>query len=212
MKKPKLRIFLHHPECSVQSGSGIYEALSQDFNAGFFQVEDIRDSYFKNVDLVAFPGGLGDSDSYDKILKPTEDVIKNFVHKGGRYLGICMGAYWAGHYYFDLLDSAEPKQYIKQKTAEVKRSFSTVASINWNNHEYNMFFYDGCCIQGRENKFNVVARYANNDPMAIIQNNVGIIGCHPESTFSWYEKKYMQAHWHRNEHHKLLRQFTQQLM
>ena len=212
MKKPKLRIFLHHPECSAQSGSGIYEALSKDFNAGFFQVQDITESYFKKVDIVVFPGGIGDSDSYDKILRPREDVIKNFVHRGGRYLGVCMGAYWTGHHYFDIIDSAKVVQYIKQPTAEIRRSYSTVAEVNWLDQNYNMFFYDGCCIKGDQNKFTTVARYANSDPMAVIQDNIGIIGCHPESTKSWYNYRYLRNHWHHYKHHELLNKFTKQLV
>ena len=48
-----------------------------------------------------------------------------------------------------------------------------------------MYFYDGCAFTG--NHFQTVARYANGDPMAIIQNNIGIIGCHPEATPHWYD-------------------------
>ena len=32
-----------------------------------------------------------------------------------------------------------------------------------------------------ESKFQTIARYKNGDPMAIMQGNVGLIGCHPES-------------------------------
>lgn len=210
--KPKARIFLHHPECSAQSGAGIYEALSGYFKLGFFKIDEIRDKTFKGIDLVVFPGGLGDSDSYDKILRPYEDTIKNYVSKGGHYLGVCMGAYWAGPYYFNILQQAIPVQYIKRPRAKVRRSFGTTTQINWLNQKQDMFFYDGCSIIGDETKFKVIARYSNKDPMAIIQNNIGAIGCHPESMPSWYTKKFMRDRWHEYEHHKLLCDFAKRLV
>ena len=69
-----------------------------------------------------------------------------------------------------------------------------------------MYFYDGpAFINGR---FKTVATYANGDPMAIVQGNIGLIGCHLESEASWYLKKNMQAHWHAETHHHLLLRFV----
>jgi hypothetical protein len=49
---------------------------------------------------------------------------------------------------------------------------------------------------------------------SIIQRNIGIIGCHPESLQYWYEKpwQYINKHWHKGEHHKLLLEFVDELM
>lgn len=209
---PKARIFLHHPECSVQSGAGIYEALGSEFDLGFFQIQDIKESYFNSVDMVIFPGGIGDADSYDRILNPYEDTVRNYVVKGGSYLGVCMGAYWAGHHYFNILDGVKAVQYIKRPRTDVKRSFGTTARINWEGQKYDMFFYDGCSLVGDESKFQVIARYSNGDTMAGIQGHIGLIGCHPESMPSWYAKKFMRDRWHDFEHHKLLLDFALRLL
>jgi hypothetical protein len=77
-----------------------------------------------------------------------------------------------------------------------------------------MYFYDGCALIGDNTKFKTIATYANGDPMAIIQNRIGIIGCHPESEQWWYEKpwQYINKHWHEKRHHKLLLEFTNELM
>ena len=48
-----------------------------------------------------------------------------------------------------------------------------------------MFFYDGFAVTG--SGFETYATYMNGDPMAIIQNNIGIIGCHPEAEQFWYD-------------------------
>jgi hypothetical protein len=102
-------------------------------------------------------------------------------------------------------------QYIKRPNADIRRSFSTVASIDWANSNHSMFFYDGCALIGNESKFETVARYANGDPMAIIQNRIGIIGCHPEAQEFWFDKPYLNKHWHEGKHHKILLDFVDRL-
>jgi hypothetical protein len=63
-----------------------------------------------------------------------------------------------------------------------------------------MFFYDGCALVGDTNKFNTIATYANGDAMAVIQNNIGLIGCHPEAeqfwygSYTWLQGKYVSKH------------------
>lgn len=210
--KPRAGILVHHPECSIQSATGIYEAFGKNFRTQFFQNNEISDRFLTKFDLIVFPGGIGDSDRYDQILKPYEDTVRNYVEKGGGYLGVCMGAYWAGHHYFDILDSVKPVQYIKRPRSDVKRSFGTTARITWEGQKYDMFFYDGCSLVGDESKFQVIARYSNNDPMAVIQDRIGVIGCHPESMPSWYAKKFMRDRWHNFEHHKLLLDFALRLL
>jgi glutamine amidotransferase-like uncharacterized protein len=70
-------------------------ALSPHFNFKLFSKNEVEEGFFDDVDMVVFPGGFGDSDSYDTILKNNKDVVVDYVKKGGKYLGICMGAYWA---------------------------------------------------------------------------------------------------------------------
>jgi glutamine amidotransferase-like uncharacterized protein len=72
------------------------QALGQHYNFKIFSKNEVEDVFFDDVDIVAFPGGIGDSDSWHNILKPNKKKVLDFVGRGGRYLGICMGAYWAG--------------------------------------------------------------------------------------------------------------------
>jgi hypothetical protein len=73
-----------------------------------------------------------------------------------------------------------------------------------------MYFYDGCAFVG--DNMDVVATYSNGDPMAIIQGRIGLIGCHPESEQWWYDKKYLEPHYHNGVHHKLLLDFVNELV
>jgi len=213
--KPTIALFQNDPECSIDCCNGMIQALSSQYNIKIFSTDQCNPKTFENVDIVAFPGGIGDATSYDRFFRRrAQNAVADFVANGGRYLGICMGAYWAGSYFFDILDGVDAVQYIKQPHADVKRSYSTYAPIMWNGHPEDMFFYDGCALVGDSTKFQTVAKYANGDAMAIIQNRVGIIGCHPESQKYWYEKprQYLLPKWHEGRHHKLLLEFVNQLM
>lgn len=209
--KDKIALFLHQPKCSVQSGNGILAALGQQYKFKIFTKHEIEDNFFKDVAMVCFPGGVGDSDSYDYLLVHHRRTIINFVNRGGKYLGVCMGAYWAGSHYFNILDGVEAEQYIKRPKTDIRRYYSKAADVKWNNVKTKMFFYDGCAFVGDRSKFQTIATYTNGDPMAIIQNNIGVIGCHPESQQFWYDKKYLKPHWHKGAHHKLLADFVDQL-
>lgn len=209
----KIALFQHHPECSRQCCDGIVRALSQSYNINiFYNHDDIKD-VLNEADAVCFPGGIGDSDSYhDFFTRRNANAVADFLSSGGRYIGICMGAYWAGSRYFDLLDNLDVVQYIKRSSAEIKRSYGTVAEVEWLGEKEKMFFYDGCTFTGT-GYYDTIAKYANDEPMAIIQNRIGLIGCHPESEEFWYEKpyQYINKHWHRGRHHQLLLEFVDKL-
>jgi len=209
--KPAIAIFRHDPECSQDCVDGMVEALSGEFKVRTFDETEFSDG-FDDVDIVAFPGGVGDARRYYDFFKRREgNAIADFVARGGKYLGICMGAYWGGQDYFDLLTGLEPVQYIKREGADVRRSYGTVADVDWSGTRTKMYFYDGCTFAG-DGRCQIIARYANGDPMAVIQGRVGLIGCHPESQHKWYDKPYMQKHWHGGAHHALLLSFTKKLM
>jgi glutamine amidotransferase-like uncharacterized protein len=211
--KPRIALFLHQPKCSVQSGNGIMKALSDYYNFKIFTRHALEKDFFDDVDMVAIPGGIGDSDSYDYLMKVNAKRIKEFVNRGGKYLGICMGAYWADKDYMGLLDNIRAVQYIKRPGTDTKRPHAKNLKVNWDNQYRNMFFYDGCALVGDRAKFNTIATYMNNDPMAIIKDNIGLIGCHPESEPHWYDSySWMRGKYHNGEHHALLLDFVDRLI
>lgn len=211
-QRPSVAVFVNHPECSVQSAHGIIRALSPRYDVVCFSRDEISDAIFKRCHIIAFPGGIGDSSTWHKLLEPTQDIIHNQLARGKRYLGICMGAYWAGPHYYNILDGVNPVQYIKRPDADVKRSFATTVPVYWIDHETEMFFYDGCSLLGKRQNFDTIGYYANGDPAAIIQNRIGLIGPHPESDIYWYQKPYLQPYWHEYYHHTLLLKFVDELM
>jgi len=204
--KSTAAVFLHHPTCSTDSVNGVIAALAPMAHIKLFTRHKVQEGFFDDVDLVVFPGGNGEATTFRSILKPNLPDIRAFLRRGGKYLGICMGAYWADAYYFNLLKTTRCVQYIKRPKADIRSSYGTTAPVNWRGQEERMYFYDGPTFTGGQ--FDTVATYANGDPMAIVQANIGLVGCHLESQAHWYTKKYMQPHWHQNRHHRLLLQYV----
>jgi glutamine amidotransferase-like uncharacterized protein len=208
-----IALFVHDPKCSVQSANGIMRALSPHYRFKIFGKNPLEDVFFDDVDMIAVPGGIGDSESFHYLLRNSGDLIRQFVSKGGKYLGICMGAYWAGKYYLDVLDGVDAVQYIKQPGTDTRRPHAKAVDVTWNGAQDKMFFYDGCALVGDATKFTTIATYANGDAMAIVQNNIGLIGCHPESEQFWYDGySWLKGKHHQDQHHALLLEFVDNLM
>lgn len=210
IRQKKIALFVHQPVCAVDSLNGIIMSLESQYSFKLFSKDEVEDSFFNDVDMVCFPGGVGDADRFDSLMKYNAVHVKNFVRSGGKYLGICMGAYWAGKDYFNILNHIEPVQYIKQPNTDTRRPHPKAISVTWLGEQERMYFYDGCSFVGKH--INTIASYANNDPMAIIQDNIGLIGCHPESQEYWYNKSYLKPHWHQGRHYSLLLDFTNHLI
>jgi len=208
--KPTIALFLYDPKCSVQSGNGVIRALQSDYNFKIFSINPLEDNFFDDVDIIAVPGGFGDANTFDRAFKHNGDRVRNFVKNGGKYLGICMGAYWAGLNYFNMLDSVDAVQYITQPGTDTRRPHAKDLFVLWRNRPERMFFYDGCALVGNSKKFDTIARYRNGDAMSIIQGNIGLIGCHPEAEQFWYDSySYMRGKY--TSKHDLLLDFVNQL-
>ena len=208
-------MFINDPKCSVQSGNGLLKALEDHYHFKLFSKNEMEDGFFdKNIDMVAFPGGFGDSDSFDTLLGKNGKYVRKFVERGGKYLGICMGAFWAGKHYFNILEDVDAVQYITQPGTCTRRPHAKNMPTLWHGEQYqNMFFYDGPTFIG-DGEYETHATYANTGmPMAIVQNNIGLIGCHPESEQFWYDSySWMKGKYHGGLQHELLLEFVDKLM
>ena len=206
----KIALFVNHPKCSIQSSNGIMNALDG-FRFKIFTKHEVEDNFFDDCDLICIPGGIGDADSYDNTLVKHAKEIRKHVSKGKPYLGICMGAYWAGSHFLNILQHVEIEQYIKQPNSCTKRPHAKAMEIDWLGEKDRMYFYDGCTFKGTQ--FQTIATYPIGMPAAIIQNNIGLIGIHPESEEAWYDyHTWMKRYWHHGRHHNLLRNFTWKLL
>lgn len=211
--RPKtLGVYVHYPVADPECANALAVILAPKYKIVHITHRSLTASTLKNIDCLVFPGGLGDSDVFDDVLLDRKTVVQDYMKSGGRYLGVCMGAYFAGHHYFDVLKDVDTVRYIKQPGADVTREDETISPVVWNRKPYNMYFFDGCALMGNLSSLRVFATYANGDVMAAIQGRIGLIGCHPESLEYWYDDPRMRPYWHQGEHHKLLMDFVDQLM
>jgi glutamine amidotransferase-like uncharacterized protein len=209
----KIALFLHQPKCSIQSGNGIMRALSPSYSFKIFTRHELEANFFDDIDIVCIPGGLGDASSFDYLLGENGPRIQQFIQQGGKYLGICMGAYWAGKHYLNMLEDIDAVQYLTQPNTDTRRPHAKNIAITWDNIPMNMFWYDGCALVGNTSNLEIVATYANGDAMAIIKDRIGLIGCHPESEQFWYDSySWMKGKYHNGSHHKILLEFVNKLM
>jgi len=211
----KIALFAKPPHCSLDGCNGLINSLYPNYTFKLFNEHFIEPGFFDDIDMICFPGGIGDADKFYRFFRDESKIklVQDYIKQGGRYLGICMGAYWAEKDYFDILDGVTARQYITQPKTDTRRPHPKSIKITWLGQPREMYFYDGCALVGDETKFKTVARYANGDPMAIIQNKIGIIGCHPEADAYWYDNpKYMQKHFKDLSNQKLLKDFVDHLM
>lgn len=205
-------VFIADPYCSVQCANGLLGVLSEDFRIRIFGARPLEQGFFHDCDLLVIPGGEGDSESFHRLMRNHREAIRAYVQQGGAYLGVCMGAYWAGSHYLDILDNLDTVQYITQPGADTRRPHAKNIRVTWQGVATTMFFYDGCAIVGPGER-TVWATYANGDAMAVIQRRTGLIDCHPESEPFWYDyPSWMRGHFHQGRDWLRLREFVQALV
>lgn len=210
--KPTIAIFIHDPQCETDCALAMIQGLLPEFEVRTFGIDELDLDFLHMHDVVAFPGGMGDSDDFHDIFDEIQiEMVQTYVAEGGKYFGICMGAYWAGPQYFDLVDDLRVEQYIKQPITDIITEGPTVATVTYNAVPEWMYFYDGCAILG-DSIDTVVATYANGDAMAAIQGNVGMFGCHPEALEWWYAQGGMDIALYDTTHAVLMRLFVLQLL
>lgn len=137
-------------------------------------------------------------------MKPYAPAIRDFVSRGGRYLGFCLGAYLAGHTPgFGLLPSGtDTDAENDQRGAQVKTDKDTIIQVHWRfttgsnagqmAEDRWIYFQEGAVIHGirdTDTSF-VLGRYSKTGNVASCLNKygngwVGLIGPHPEATEEW---------------------------
>lgn len=203
-------IYVQNPVSDIECAKSLKRVLQKKYKVILIKHDSLNLNTLSKIDLLAFGGGLGDSDQFDKMLLDRKKIVKEYISDGGRYLGICMGAYFAGHYYFDILQDADTVRYVDRENSSIFREDETISQITWKDKTYKMYFFDGCVITGKN--FDTFATYMNGDTMAAIQGKIGLIGCHPESLKDWYITEEMKPYWHEGKHHELLLDFVDELM
>jgi glutamine amidotransferase-like uncharacterized protein len=148
--------------------------------------------------LYAQPGGGNSVRRAFRQMKRFAPAITEYTRSGGRYLGICMGAYlagtWAG---FGFLPDTD--QFITSAGADVRTSRDTVVAVDWRGHRRHMFFQDGAVltVPAEAPGVDILARYASNGEIAALvapfgHGRIAVSGPHPEAPEDWYRSHRLQ--------------------
>ena len=138
---------------------------------------------------------------------PVKRALQDYVRGGGRYLGICGGAYLAGSGYREngrrvsLLDliPAEPREFDAGNYAE------QIIPIRWLGATYPMYFQGGPAFDLRAtDRVRVVARYADGQIAALTgsygRGRVAAVGPHPEAGRGWLDDMPRAEQWVSTRH------------
>lgn len=146
--------------------------------------------------LYVQPGGGNDFNAaWDSVGSSTEP-LREFIRRGGHYLGICMGGYLAGSGPGYNLLPGNCNDYTQTKGAEVRTARNAVITVQWppraRRRLRRMFYQDGpyfWLAKGARGR--VLARYTNGLIAAMVVpfgvGAVGVCGPHPEANRSWYD-------------------------
>lgn len=139
------------------------------------------------------PGGGDDVDVAWAACSGHKDALRAWVEGGGRYIGICMGAFLAGGLGYEVLGpNAETMVYIEMPDAQAKDLKTYIIDMTWGNKVVKCFYQGGPAFDFKDGApGEVVARYSNNAIASLIvpmgKGRVGVIGPHPEVTQEWYD-------------------------
>lgn len=216
--------------CSIDCADGLMDVLDKAGNyaailvgPGSLPKKELTPEILQSADCLVIPGGTGDAIKFKKSkLKSIKKDLQRYIRKGGKYLGICMGAYFADRNYFDLLSkNTRAVQYVRRKNSTINHEKRAIVTVNWLDKEKNIYFHDGAAfipslwysrISG-----DIIATYQNKDAAALIQKygegKVGVIGPHPEAQKWWfYVQPKIKNRWLDCIQHELLLDFLKKML
>lgn len=206
--------------CMVLENTNLYNV--QTIGPDSWPKKALTAKNLREADCIVFPGGDGDLDQYDKNIFRHKSLIKKFIANGGKYLGICMGGYFAGEYCFDVLQDFSTKQFIKRKNSCTKNQGPCNLSIKWmDNKTYPVYFHDGAAFVPKTNflpkQAQVFGQYKNKDIAVLTcpygKGKVGVMGPHLEAQKWWfYSQSKIKNGWKTSIQHKLFEQLFKSLI
>lgn len=141
--------------------------------------------------LYAQPGGGDDLDAAWVAVRPFASELRNWIRKGGRYVGFCMGGFLAGSDPGFSLLPGDSGEYISSTGATVHSDEDAIVTVRWGGSERAIYFQGGPCFSvPRGDGVSILGTYSNGLVAALVapfgSGRVGVTGPHPEAPASWY--------------------------
>jgi glutamine amidotransferase-like uncharacterized protein len=201
-------------DCAVAAAT---VARGVGYSVEFITADQVTAANLSRTNLFLWPGGKDDSDKdFDEFVavnpkahaRQNLDELKTWIQQGGKYLGICLGAYLAAGEtpdaktgkVFDILngvtaDEERPNPKTK-KTDEIAHPLLVSFGPPDNLSEPHVVYYQGgpnFSVAKPGVPQEVWARYRTSDRIAAMvttfgSGTVGVVGPHFEALTDWYTK------------------------
>ena len=151
---------------------------------------DITPQTLARYDLYVQPGGGQDIPGALRSLgEARSEAIRGYVANGGRYLGLCMGAYLADDTNLGLIPQDLDGE-AGRPGFEVPGIADAAVQVTWGGKADQVFFQDGPYMP-KAGHYTTLATYHNGDVAAArytFEKGVVVLsGPHPEASQEWFE-------------------------
>lgn len=154
---------------------------------------DISPATLRHYRIYVQPGGGQDIDgALNSLGDARVRAIRQFVARGGGYLGLCMGAYLAGASNIGLI-ADDPDSEVRRPGFSVATIEDAAVPVRWAGRAQSMYYQDGPFLkpQRADPAYRALATYQNGDVAAARysrgKGTVVLSGPHPEADRSWFE-------------------------
>ena len=183
------------PDCSENVKTAL-QRLNPNYQIDFVgagEPIDITPHTLARYDLYVQPGGGQDiPGALDSLGDERAEAIRDYVAKGGRYLGLCMGAYLADDNNLGLIPQALDTE-AGRPGFEVTGIDDAAVRVTWDGQADHVFYQDGPYFPkaSAAAPYRTLATYRNGDVAAAryaYQKGVVVLsGPHPEAGQEWFE-------------------------
>lgn len=184
------------PPCTAS----VVTALRQDPERRW-QVRVVRGEVARalgQAELFVMPGGNEAlEDTWNRLTPADREAVDAFVRGGGRYLGLCLGAYLTGEF-------GEGEEAVGWRWLGGVGAYAgpwqgdvmeALVETTWDRagspERRWMYFSEGTRFGAAPPGSAVLARYVNGDVAALVspvgRGAVGVVGPHPEADADWYD-------------------------
>ena len=193
------------PLAYVYHGPGVCkgcpESLRKNILLAGYQVEfiepgEITQRNLSKASLIAVPGGEEERDVMRSLKSGEAQNIQHFIFNGGKFLGVCLGAYLTPQW---LPDSPEERGLHLFHGKVINHSPTKEARIDpilWKGKSRWMYFQDGPEFKlPKIPHSDIWARYKDGSIAALQapygRGRVGLIGPHPEAEQGWLDDDHL---------------------
>jgi glutamine amidotransferase-like uncharacterized protein len=159
------------------------------FDVEFVGAKTKDRSLFDEAAIYIQPGGNATTVA-NNMLKTMKNLIREFVHSGGGYVGFCAGGFYAMTPYDD---EGENRLGLIDGDADVTdHDYPSIVRVSWKDGVRHHVYWEGGAHFMLDRKANAeaVSRYSDTRQVASIRGQFGkgrvwVTGFHPEAPYDW---------------------------